>query len=302
MKDLRISLSGFSSADKHRYTDLITFMGGFCSPHILRTTTHLVSNTINSMKYEMAERLRIPVMQSMWIEELWVRNQTEFVAATEDEFKNLRLPIFLNLYICSTQLSKEQNLLIERLVHENGGTFHYAMKPMDVDILLLNKAESSSEKFKAAKRQNKTCLTPDWIFDSVKSEYALPFGSYRVVTEGEVLTHNEAKAKNPDFSSSRIEGGWGNATINNSMVVSNQPKIRATLSSATEKATATKTGTSGQTINDEYYQEAIKSMDITGEAGPFLDGCNVGQVFLLYDLRSQIVLILLPPDLLQRLP
>lgn len=76
MQNLCISLSGLSPDEKARYTDLVSFMGGLCLPVVPETATHLVSNTVQSVKYEVAVQLKIPIMQTDWIDEVWRRNQT----------------------------------------------------------------------------------------------------------------------------------------------------------------------------------------------------------------------------------
>lgn len=259
MQNLCISLSGLSPDEKARYTDLVSFMGGLCLPVVPETATHLVSNTVQSVKYEVAVQLKIPIMQTDWIDEVWRRNQTEFISATDDQFSSYRLQTFFNLNVCCTLLSNDEKMLVERLVNENGGTFHRTLRPASISILVLNDNGKNSDKFKAAMKHNKPCVTPRWILDSVVAEYALPYNNYRVLAEVRVSTPNKDGARNPEFSVSHIQGS-GNTTVNDSLV-----------------SVSSKNLSMSNNHDNDYYKDAMRNLTISNasKAGPFLDGCNV---------------------------
>lgn len=57
------------------------------------------------------------------------------------------------------------------------------MGPLDgakVKVLLALETTPISEKLKYAKQANIACLTPDWVYESLKVGYALPFKDYLI--------------------------------------------------------------------------------------------------------------------------
>lgn len=276
MNGLVVTLSGFREADKKKYSDLISFMGGLCMTVLPERGTHLVSNTVFSAKYEAAVQMNIPVMQVQWIDEVWTRNATEFAAATDSQFDAFKLPVFYNLNVACTLLTNDEKTMVERLVTGNGGIFHRSFKPNVVNLLVVNENGKSSDKFKAACKHKKICVLPSWIADSVKEGYALPFQNYEVAGEVRVSTPNKDAVQNPEFSVSHIQG-TGNTTVNESLV-----SVRSkNLSTVSEFHIPVPTD-NPVVLNSDYYKEEIKNMNVTKakRAGCFLDGCNVGNAWV----------------------
>ena len=57
------------------------------------------------------------------------------------------------------------------------------MGPLDgarVKVVLAPENSPISEKLKYAKQVNIACLTPDWVYESVKVGYALPFKDFLI--------------------------------------------------------------------------------------------------------------------------
>lgn len=57
------------------------------------------------------------------------------------------------------------------------------MGPLDstkVKVVLAPENSPISEKLKYAKQANIACLTPNWVYESVKVGYALPFKNYLI--------------------------------------------------------------------------------------------------------------------------
>lgn len=278
MNGLVITLSGFREADKKKYMDLISFMGGLCMPTLPESATHLVSNTVFSAKYEAAQQLNIPVMNVQWIDEVWKRNATDFVAATSSQFDEYKLPVFYNLNVTCTLLSNDEKAMVERLVSGHGGIFHRTFKTNVVNILVVNENGKNSDKFKAACKHRKVCLLPKWISDSVREGYALPFSGYEVAGEVRVSTPNKDANQNPEFSVSHIQGSV-NSTVNESLI-SVRSKNHSVLSDCHQVQVSTpppRVPDAGAGISDDYYKDCMKNLNVTKakKAGSFLDGCNV---------------------------
>lgn len=281
MAGLIITFSGFKESDKRRYSELISYMGGLCVPVLAEAGTHLVCNTVFSNKYEAAMLKGIPVMQEKWIEEVWKRNAKDFVSATDESFNVFQLPVFYNLNVAVTLLTNDERNLVEKLVSENGGIFHRTFKPKVVNILVVNENGKNSDKFKSAVRNKKVCLLPQWIIDSVKEGFALPFGKYEVTSEVRVSTPNKEAVQNPEFSVSHIQGS-GNTTVNESVVSTRSNKNLSVVSEFPGinmgSPKPKKPSDSGNLPND-YYKESLKQLNLTKakQAGSFLDGVNVSK-------------------------
>lgn len=275
MFGLVISLSGFKESDKTNNTEYISFMGGLCMGNLPVMCTHLVSNTVLSAKYEAAVKQKIPVMQPEWIEEVWKKNTEDYVAATDSQFDVFKLPVFHKLAVSCTSLGIEDKIQVEKLIVENGGAFHGTYKPQVVNILILNENGKSSAKFKAASKGKKPCLTPQWVFESVKKGFALPFEEYIVQGEVRVSTPKKNAPTNPEFSVSHIQGS-GNTTVNESLRSKNMSMMSEIAEHNLNPAEQTK-------IEDDYYKDCVKNLTITNakRSGSFLDGCNVRRLGIL---------------------
>lgn len=271
MNGLVITMSGIKEADKKKYSDLISFMGGLCMTVLPQTGTHLISNTVFSAKYEAAVQMKIPVMGCQWIDEVWTANAAEFVSATDARFDAFRLPVFFNLNVTCTLLSNDDKQMVERLVTEHGGIFHRSFRPNVVNLLVVNETGRDSDKFKAACKYKKICVLPKWIRDSVTEGYALPFQDYEVVGEVRVSTPNKGgAAQNPEFSVSHIQAS-GNTTVNESLV-----SVRSTASEYPVPV-PTPPVDPVDCLSNDYYKDGMKGLNVTmaKRAGSFLDGCNV---------------------------
>lgn len=265
-------MSGMKESEKAKYADLIAFMGGLCMSVLPDAGTHLISNTVFSAKYEAAVHLKIPVMRFEWIDEVWKRNANGFVAATDPQFDDFKLPVFYNLNVTCTLLTNEEKQMVEKLVTGNGGIFHRTFKPQVVNILVVNEKGKNSDKFKAACKHKKICVLPQWIQDSVTEGFALPFTGYQVEGEVRVSTPNKDAVQNPEFSVSHIQGS-GNTTVNDSLI-----SVRSMMQDYTSQVPQPATGeAAGAIVANDYYKDCIKNLNVTKakKAGCFLDGCNV---------------------------
>lgn len=63
----------------------------------------------------------IPVMTERWIEAIWEANVKEFVRFDDSRFDQYKCPVFMNLIVTSTNLSKHQKEAAKKAINENGG-------------------------------------------------------------------------------------------------------------------------------------------------------------------------------------
>jgi len=183
MRDLQVSATGITPQKKEELSRLIHWMGGTYFQSFGHRTTHLISNTIKSSKYEQATLNGVPVMHVDWVQYVWDqsrRSQREGISATDPDFDKYRLPIFFGANITCSGLDVARKDQVMRLVNENGGIYHRAFRSQVVDIVITEQSKTDTEKYKAAIRYKKDVLLPEWIFDSSSRGYALPTKDYEV--------------------------------------------------------------------------------------------------------------------------
>lgn len=222
MQDLVISTSGMSVESKRKIEQLVLWMGGFYVNDLLTSVTHLVSLIVTSTKYENAKLAGIKVMHPDWVEDVWNRSKNENVLATNSEFDKHVLPIFYKLNICSSGLDVNIRKKIKDLVEMHKGNFCNSFKSSTTDILILNNGQQNSEKYKVAIQRNKQCLTPEWIIDSAKSGYALPFENYKILSNIKISTPVKTGSNSTEFNCSNISvishfGRSSDRTVNETM-------------------------------------------------------------------------------------
>lgn len=222
MQDLVISTSGMSIDNKRQIEQLVLWMGGFYVDDLSTSVSHLVASIVTSKKYESAKITGIKVMHPDWVKDVWNRSKNENILGTHQEFDKHFLPIFYGLQVCSTGLDVSVKKNIQSLVELNKGTFSSSFKSSTTDILILNRGQENSEKYKVAIQRKKDCLTPDWIIDSVKTGYALPVEKYKVLSNLKVSTPNKIAPTSSDFDCSNISvishfGKSSDHTINETM-------------------------------------------------------------------------------------
>ncbi|XP_068139660.1 DNA topoisomerase 2-binding protein 1 [Drosophila tropicalis] len=183
MRDLQISATGISPAEKEELSKLIQYMGGVYFQSFGSRITHLISNTIKSNKYEQATLNGIPVMHIDWVKCVWDRSRRkgkEFLQASDDEFASYRLPTFFGANITCSGLDSTRKDKVMRLVNDNGGIYHRAFRSQVVDIVITDQSKTDTDKYKAAVRFKKDVLLPEWVYDSAARGYALPTKKYEV--------------------------------------------------------------------------------------------------------------------------
>lgn len=68
-----VCFCGLNIDEKKELGDLVRWLGGIVSPHLISETTHLVTDccNIHSAKYLAAQRMHLPVLSPEWIKEAW---------------------------------------------------------------------------------------------------------------------------------------------------------------------------------------------------------------------------------------
>lgn len=142
-----------------------------------------------------------------------------------------KVPLFYKIGISSTGISGALKANVKELVESNGGKFYGAFKSELIDVLIATESNKTSEKFRAAVKCRKTCLTPAWITDSVNKGYALNIEAYRLDVPPSLMRKHlhvstptkrslgpNESAFNADFTN--LSEIIGNVTVNDSIASS----------------------------------------------------------------------------------
>jgi ribosomal protein L19 len=123
-------------------------MGGHYVGDLLDICTHLIASSTKSAKYEEAAKRGMVVMHPDWVKDVWKRTiDDQKVQGVDKQFDKHKLPIFYGCCITTTGMSTAEKDLIKTLVEGNGGKYSGAFKSEDVDILIVSRERSDSEKF-----------------------------------------------------------------------------------------------------------------------------------------------------------
>ena len=56
-----------------------------------------------------------------WINAVWEENLTKHIKATDSSFDKYKCPVFMNVIVTATDLSKQEKLEIKNLISAHGG-------------------------------------------------------------------------------------------------------------------------------------------------------------------------------------
>nr|AAG27544.1 BRCT-domain protein MUS101 [Drosophila melanogaster] len=282
MRDLQVSATGITPQKKEELSRLINWMGGIYFQSFGHRTTHLISNTIKSSKYEQATLNGVPVMHVDWVQYVWDqsrRSQREGIMATDPDFDKYRLPIFFGANITCSGLDVARKDQVMRLVNDNGGIYHRAFRSQVVDIVITEQTKTDTEKYKAAIRYKKDVLLPEWIFDSCNRGYALPTKDYEVrpgkTSSTPTKTTRPGAAPGADQTHlsdlSRISFVSGSRRMCSDLSTVNE-SVSSVGSSSPAKQLLKQATSSGRN-----YQQVLAEIEPrqAKKAGAFLDGCCV---------------------------
>lgn len=183
MRNVIVTTSTMSKDEKMEIKEFVNFMGGTYTDVLKETTTHLVTASVRSVKYEVATKNNVSVMHPKWVKDVWEKAliSTVRIDASDESFNRFKLPIFYSLCITSTGLTLQDRNSLKSKVEENGGNYSMSFTNA-VDILIMEREANmeKNQKFKVAIKLKKFCLTPDWIDQSIEKGYAAPFNDYKI--------------------------------------------------------------------------------------------------------------------------
>ncbi|XP_071855891.1 mutagen-sensitive 101 [Bombus fervidus] len=267
MRGLCVCASGLSSEEKEHVEKLVEYMGGIFTRQLRSRVTHLVTSSVMSAKYETAIGMKIPIVTKEWIEAIWEMSLKNFVTPHDKMFDKYKASVFLNLVVTSTNLPKRQKEEIKRLINTNGGIFMGPLDGAKVKVVLAPENSPISEKLKYAKKANIACLTPNWVYESIKVGYALPFKDYLIKTLKACSTpekFNVCESFNcSTISSITCDTQQGNYIDETSVTTMSNVSTLDTLYNNVSTVSTTTTVLDRLTFSEAKL------------AGPFLDGCNI---------------------------
>ncbi|XP_012256497.2 DNA topoisomerase 2-binding protein 1-A isoform X1 [Athalia rosae] len=279
MRGLTVSVSGLSPEAKEKVGQKVEYMGGVFTRQFRSSVTHLVANFVMSAKYEAAIEAKIPIMTEEWVTAVWEASLVENVRATSSRFDKYKCPVFMNLVVTSTNLSKRRKEQIEQLIHAHGGVFMRILDGEKVKIVIAPEKSVHSQKLMYALQNNIACVKPEWVEESIKHGYALPFSNFLITSTKGSSTPKKSLGDIPlDFSTiSTIQGVAPNNCIDE-----------------------TRMSTMSSTMNRTHmelkaaYVEVLTRLNIQAakKAGPFLDGCNIYLTGFTLDHREKLNRIL----------
>ncbi|KAG6442942.1 hypothetical protein O3G_MSEX002600 [Manduca sexta] len=198
MRGLVVTASGLTKDKKEIIKIKVHWMGGTYNTVLTDETTHLISDTVLSVKYVRSVEIGIPVMSETWVDAVWEAALRLNVSGASSDFNNYRLPPFANLEVTTSGIPKRDKQMIMKLVNQHGGKFSGAFQSETTDVVVLTKEGVGSEKYKAALEYGKVCVLPSWVKDSAEKGVALPVAKYKIV--GASTSSPLAEHRLPDMS------------------------------------------------------------------------------------------------------
>ncbi|KAF7995978.1 hypothetical protein HCN44_008733 [Aphidius gifuensis] len=279
MENMVIAVSGFTPEKKEKIQQKVEYMGGIYMKQLRSCVTHLITDSVSSAKYEKASEKGIEIFSESWINAVWEKNQNEFIKASDPIFNNHKSPVFMNLVVTSTGLSKRQKEEVKKLINENGGEFSGPLDGTRVKIVLAKEYSTISEKIKYAMHNSIPCLRYEWVKKSLQANYALPYSSF-IISPGE----NKSKSSTPEknlscpslnFSTiSCISKDAQNVNFIEETLTSTINSISPATVGATVFTAPIQKKLSTQTCQNKFDINKIDMYQVKN-AGPFLDGCNI---------------------------
>ncbi|XP_014482988.1 PREDICTED: DNA topoisomerase 2-binding protein 1-A isoform X2 [Dinoponera quadriceps] len=265
MRGMCICASGLSPESKDQIQRYVEYMGGFFTKQFRNSVTHLVTDSVMSIKYEVAIDMKIPIMTKDWVNAVWDANLNEVVKADDEVFSKYKCPVFMNLVVTSTNLSKQQKEEVKRLIHDHGGTFMGPLDGAKVRVVIASENGPLSDKLKYAMDNGIACLKIDWVYKSIEIGYALPFRNFLIESTKACSTpeklHTRVTLNCSDISSIPYDKHHNNYL--------NETSCTAISNFSTMELPNNFTGTATSTVLDRLSFGKAKL------AGPFLDGCNI---------------------------
>ncbi|XP_044744931.1 DNA topoisomerase 2-binding protein 1-B isoform X4 [Coccinella septempunctata] len=288
MYDCIVTSSHLPKSMKSKIDEMVQRMGGYYNDSLSESTTHLITDSVKSAKYMRAIEMNIKVLTPSWIDAVWEASQEANIHCNDKQFDKFKCPPLHKLIICTTGISSmKEREEVRRLVTENGGEFTAKLNLKKTDFLICDGAAGAmSEKYKQARKtSNVTCVTLQWLHDSIQKGYCVPHEDY-VVQKG-TSTPQKPDFINPDFSTmSAIDQSKCDRTSVEESVVHNP-----TYNSASHSSTPT-SGAKRKVFAE--CDNLIEQIDIkkAKKSGQFLDGFSIYLVGFKDDHREKLCKII----------
>ncbi|XP_011866675.1 PREDICTED: DNA topoisomerase 2-binding protein 1 isoform X2 [Vollenhovia emeryi] len=284
MRGMCVTASGFSLQIKDWIQRQVEYMGGIFTKQLRGSVTHLVTDSVMSAKYEHAVEMKIPIMTKEWIEAVWEINLKEIIKADDKIFDKYKCPVFMNLVVTSTNLHKREKEEIKRSIHGHGGTFMGPLDGTKVRMVLASKTGPMSDKLKYAMENNIPCLRTEWVYESIKLGYALPFCNF--------IIKSVKMCSTPERSNNQELPNWGSDI---SSIAHDKPRsnyVNETFSSTVSNVSSVSAVTGKLSSAAKLNVLDRLTFDEAKSAGPFLDGCNIYLTGFAPNVRDKLSRIL----------
>lgn len=288
LRDQHVCSSSLPVATREHVQRLVQYMGGQFNAHELSANTnYLITATTMSVKYEKAVAYGIRTVTPAWVDDLWQRSRsdTNFVLSPENAdrlYEEHRIPLFHKLGITSTGIGAEQRTQLKALIEANGGLYHGTFKSELIDILAVQRSQTGSDKFRAAVKCRKTCLTPEWFTDSVQKGFALPIEEYRVLPAAapNAVLSKGLSVSTPTKRAPTNESAFNANCTNLSEIMGNVTvdESRMCVSAGNTSSSSRASGSAAHAGKaDNAYKVVLANINVqqAKKSGAFLDGCNV---------------------------
>ena len=286
MRNLIVTSSGFDLATKKVIEQKVQYMGGHYDNALRSIVTHLVAKNNLSNKAIHSYKNNIKIMKISWIEDVWEHNLVNDVNGDDEIFQHHISPLFFNLKITTSGISKKEKDTLKSHIENNGGQFMGALDVNQTNILIVTKPEG--EKFRVAKNKNLTCVTPKWVHDCVAASAILPFTPYMM----EYSSSPKSSTPNGKNSNANMSA---NFTANFSIIKKPSFDCSKAMNNLDETLSALNSKTSFQTPKNSKQIENNKTLSRSDknskhshsttinnillknlkDAGQFLDGLNI---------------------------
>ncbi|CAG9763855.1 unnamed protein product [Ceutorhynchus assimilis] len=258
MIECEVTCTQMQKSRKEIIKNKVQLMGGLYCGDLRDSTTHLICDSTNSEKYALAAEKGVLLMLPSWIDYMFENTHINCHDIDKTILDKYKCPAFNNLTICATGLSSSKEIAqLMEIIKNNGGNLTGTLVISKTDVLVCyGTASTCSEKYKAARRSQRiSCVTPDWIHDSVEKGYAL----------------------RRDLEKYRVKAATSTPTRDGEIIDPNFSTISAVGQSICHKTHIDETITSRRQSYKRKADDLEEKIDIkkVKSAQHFLDGCSV---------------------------
>jgi hypothetical protein len=269
MRNMVISVTNLKEKKKD-LKELVLFMGADFTESLTDAVTHLVSETVLSVKYESAALNNVKIMHPDWVKNVWQKTQNNIanVCASDEQFDSFKLPALYGICITTIGMKIADRNHIKTLTEENGGRYSRKFNN-SIDFLIMEKESLGSENHKAAVKFKVMCLTPAWIHDSIENGFAMPFGVYELSNPGGAMLAS-TPTKNANITVSKFHPDNTQLSEVSRSTTFQKNVINETLMSSTSRRTL------APVAEDVAYRKLLRQVTLPAakKVGSILDGYN----------------------------